>query len=201
MYENIGTKLKTLAQVLCIAGIISSIVLGILQMVTGNILAGILFLVIGPILSWISTWALYGIGEACENSAKILEQMNKTNNAYPNDPLFQNSYYYSNAGYDTGAQAPKTEVKREQKPEIDPESITLNDIRDGRLLFVPSRVFKNVISTASGLKDPEDIRSCLESAREILKNPCENKVISLIIYLSDAEICDIVTTLRNALQK
>lgn len=74
MFENIGGKLKGLAYFLCIIGIIFSIFYGFYLIfsdrgiydVSGTV--GVLYLVFGPLISWVSAWALYGIGEAVENS-------------------------------------------------------------------------------------------------------------------------------------
>ncbi len=71
MFENVGSKVKTLARVVCWIGIIGSIIGGIAIMAQGEnlFLVGILSAVLGSFFSWIGSLSLYAIGEAAENSA------------------------------------------------------------------------------------------------------------------------------------
>lgn len=71
MWENIGRKLQSLAKVLCWIGIVISVISGIVIMAQSNryqstILTGILYIVVGCLFSWISSWALYGLGIVVE---------------------------------------------------------------------------------------------------------------------------------------
>ncbi len=68
MFDNIGGKIKTLAQVMCWAGIILSIFCVIPFMAHGMVLSGVMFMVIGSLISWVSSFTLYGFGELIENS-------------------------------------------------------------------------------------------------------------------------------------
>ena len=73
MFSNIGSKIKTLAVILCIFGMIGSILGGISFMSTLTygfryvegwvILVGILIMVVGCLVSWIAQFMLYGFGE------------------------------------------------------------------------------------------------------------------------------------------
>ena len=67
MFRNIGSKLKSLAYICTAAGMIASIIYGILSMP-----AGIFVIIFGCLLSWVGSFALYGIGQLVENSEKIL---------------------------------------------------------------------------------------------------------------------------------
>ena len=67
MFENVGTKLKVLANIIAILGIIGSIVCG-LYLVKESVLIGILTMVCGSIGSWVTALIIYGIGEAADNS-------------------------------------------------------------------------------------------------------------------------------------
>ena len=71
MFENVGSKVETLARVVCWIGIIGSIIGGIAIMAQGKnlFLVGILSAVLGSFFSWIGSLSLYAIGEAAENSA------------------------------------------------------------------------------------------------------------------------------------
>ena len=74
MYDNIGSKIKTLAKVLCWIGIIGYIVLGIVLIFTSGFLIGVLVGVVGALLSWIGPFILYGLGQLIENSDTIVFQ-------------------------------------------------------------------------------------------------------------------------------
>lgn len=83
-YENIGGKIKILARVLCVLGIIGSFVSGILFIVASSeigtmhgvyIICGIAIIVVGSILSWIATWLLYAFGDITENVAIIKKKV------------------------------------------------------------------------------------------------------------------------------
>ena len=77
MFNNIGEKCKTVAKILCYTGIAISVIGGLVMIfiaVTSYdriILAlyGVLGAIAGSLVSWLSCIALYGIGEAAENSA------------------------------------------------------------------------------------------------------------------------------------
>ena len=85
MFDNIGRKIKTLAKVLCWIEIISSIIVAIIMIYTSNTAfsyresdslaavslrtSGWILLFVGPLISWISFFVLYALGEITENSA------------------------------------------------------------------------------------------------------------------------------------
>ena len=85
MFDNIGRKIKMLAKVLCWIEIISSIIVAIMMIYTSNTAfsyresdslaavslrtSGWILLFVGPLISWISFFVLYALGEITENSA------------------------------------------------------------------------------------------------------------------------------------
>ena len=76
MFDNIGSKCKTLAKALCYIGIALSIVGGMCLFIAAIatdemlfLLYGVLTAVFGSLASYLSSLGLYGIGEAAENSA------------------------------------------------------------------------------------------------------------------------------------
>lgn len=78
MFDNIGGKIKTLAKVICWIGIALSIVLGLILLIaisTYSLALGIAFAIpvalLGAVLSWITSFNLYGYGELIELTAKI----------------------------------------------------------------------------------------------------------------------------------
>ena len=81
MFDNIGGKIKTLAQVVCWLGIIISGIYGIGMMAVDVhlVLAGIIVIVTGSLMSWLSSFALYGFGELIENSQMIRYNTDRIN--------------------------------------------------------------------------------------------------------------------------
>ncbi len=73
MFRNIGGKIKTLAALIAILGIAASVIVGIVLMISTKKLVGIGFLVmlLGALVSWISSWGLFALGENTENIAEI----------------------------------------------------------------------------------------------------------------------------------
>ena len=72
VFDNIGRKIKTLAKVFCWLGIIESIIIAIIMISNYHAeirKAGWIVLFAGPLFSWISSFALYALGEIAENSA------------------------------------------------------------------------------------------------------------------------------------
>ena len=80
-YENIGNKIKGLAQMAFVVEAIAAVITGIALMATDEdlILYGLLVLIAGPIIAWVSSWLLYGFGQLIENSDIIAEEYNRKN--------------------------------------------------------------------------------------------------------------------------
>ena len=78
MFNNVGSKVKTLAKVVCWLGIIASVISGITLIaggaqngnVGGGFLAGVLTIALGAFVSWLGSLPTYAIGEAAENAEK-----------------------------------------------------------------------------------------------------------------------------------
>ena len=71
MFENIGEKIKGLAKVICVIGIIISVIFGLYFLAGEENPAGVIFMLIGPIASWASTLVLYGFGELIDRTTEI----------------------------------------------------------------------------------------------------------------------------------
>ena len=80
MFNNIGPKCKTLAKALCYAGIVLSVVSGVVMVFAGALsfsgsagtlmaVYGFLTMILGSLVSWLGSLGLYAVGEAAENSA------------------------------------------------------------------------------------------------------------------------------------
>ena len=80
-YENIGDKIKGLAQMAFVVEAIAAVIAGIALMISDEdlILYGLLVLIAGPIIAWVSSWLLYGFGQLIENSDIIAEEYNRKN--------------------------------------------------------------------------------------------------------------------------
>ncbi len=79
MYTNIGGKIKTLAKIVCYLGIIGSVIYGIWFYNTYYSVRnmGILIVIGGPLLSWVSSFFMYGFGELIEKTTVIAEAVSK----------------------------------------------------------------------------------------------------------------------------
>lgn len=81
MFDNIGKKIKSLANVLCWVGIIASVITAIIMFVmveegpyrTEGLYMGLgfAFLIIGPLSSWVSSFFMYGFGELIDKTCDI----------------------------------------------------------------------------------------------------------------------------------
>jgi hypothetical protein len=82
MFTNVGDKIKVLAKVICVLGIIVSVVMGIAIISGGSsfsyytssnqmILPGLLVMVLGSVLSWANAILLFTFGEMAENIASL----------------------------------------------------------------------------------------------------------------------------------
>lgn len=80
-YENIGDKIKGLAQMIFVIEAIAAFIAGIALIASDEDLIplGLLVIVIGPIIAWVSSWLLYGFGQLIENSDIIARECNRKN--------------------------------------------------------------------------------------------------------------------------
>ena len=98
MFDNIGGKIKILAQIFVWIGIIASVILGIILCNTDVEWLGVICIFLGPILCWISSMTLYGFGELIENSLEIknsVSEIKKFASKIPYDGLKQAYPYQS----------------------------------------------------------------------------------------------------------
>ena len=80
MFSNSGGKIKTLARIICVLGIVISIFGGLILIIQGAsfhesslTVTGVLVLFAGTIGSWIGSFFAYGFGELIENTTVIAE--------------------------------------------------------------------------------------------------------------------------------
>ena len=85
MFENIGKKIKTLANVLCWLGIIVSIITARIMFIMAEAASydtdglyiglGFSFLFLAPLFSWINSFFIYGFGELIDKICDIERNM------------------------------------------------------------------------------------------------------------------------------
>ena len=76
MFDNIGGKIKGLALNICWLGIIASLVDGIrIISIEDSWGYGIVIAIVGSVLSWISSFFMYGFGELIEGVMTLNEKM------------------------------------------------------------------------------------------------------------------------------
>ena len=98
MFNNIGGKIKVLAQVEAWIGIISSVIIGIYLIGQGMdaydgeiiVMTGVIILVVGSLFSWLSAFVLYGFGELVETNVEIARGTSNSQsvNATANQPIW-----------------------------------------------------------------------------------------------------------------
>ncbi len=71
MFDNIGGKIKTLAQVICWLGIIASVITGF-SMWRYSFGSGLLMMILGGLSSWVGSFLIYGLGQLIENSDTLV---------------------------------------------------------------------------------------------------------------------------------
>ena len=63
MFDNIGSKIKILAQIVSIIGIICSVIYGLSLILNDVIGIGVIVIIVGSLISWASSFVLYAVGE------------------------------------------------------------------------------------------------------------------------------------------
>jgi len=86
MYKNIGVKIKFLAQVIAVAGVFGSALIGFILIgqganaYNGEALVGwgVGVLLGGSLVSWIGSWFMYGFGELIQKTTEIARNTAKS---------------------------------------------------------------------------------------------------------------------------
>lgn len=88
LYSNIGRKIKILAKALAFIGTMLFIIFGFILISLKPTILSIFCIIGGPVISWISSFTLYGFGVLVENSEKstILKQKNKNDKVSVSKP-------------------------------------------------------------------------------------------------------------------
>ena len=80
MYEKVGEKIKLIAKIICIIGVIGSVIYGIYMLTLGSefFFSGLLIAVVGSLGSWISSLFTYGFGVIISNTEAIKQNTEDT---------------------------------------------------------------------------------------------------------------------------
>ena len=85
-FNNIGKKIKAMAKISFYLLSVLFLFYGILLIIkTDNDILGLLWLILGPIISWISSFVLYGFGQLVDNSDKLIALKEVPNNDIQNN--------------------------------------------------------------------------------------------------------------------
>lgn len=79
MFNNIGEKIKSLARILSIVAMIGFVATGIVILIIGVWWVGVLIIAGGVLLSWVSSFVLYGFGELISKTTEIAEVTKNSN--------------------------------------------------------------------------------------------------------------------------
>lgn len=96
MYQNVGKKILTLANTLCIIGIVISCIAGLAILVSDEdmFLVGLLAAGIGSLSSWLGSLLLAGFGELLVTTAEIRDMMKSSASpASPAEPSVYDSSF------------------------------------------------------------------------------------------------------------
>ena len=67
MFDNISRKIKILAYVCTIVGILASLIIGV-EMLNSHNSDGMTVMILGSFISWVTSFTLYGFGQLIENT-------------------------------------------------------------------------------------------------------------------------------------
>ena len=143
MFENIDEKLKTLAVVQVILGILGSVILSIFLLDTGFVFC-ILFVLFGSLMSWLSSLTTYGLGEAIEKATIAAKQA---------------QYPPQNAGLEEYAELLAKLQQREKEEELRQKKIRQEELRQQLSQDETERIdfFLNEISSCDSLHEIQKI--------------------------------------------
>lgn len=98
MYNNIGGKIKSLAEILCILGIIACVLIG--MNFRGAI--SLFIIIVGSIASWVGSFFMYGFGELIEKVSTLSDDVDDIRRSVSNVSfLLHSTENDKSSGYDT----------------------------------------------------------------------------------------------------
>ena len=145
MFENIDEKLKTLAFVQCIVGILGSVIWGFFLFDTFFLLR-ILVVLFGSLMSWLSSLTTYGLGEAIEKATIAANQA---------------QYPPQNAGLEEYAELLAKLQQREKEEELRQKKIRQEELRQ-RLPQDEAQRIDLILNEISSCDSFHEIQKCWE---------------------------------------
>ena len=143
MFDNIDKKLKTLAIVQFILGILGSVIMSI-SLLDAGLLFCILFILFGSLVSWLSSLPAYGLGEAIEKATIAAKQA---------------QYPPQNAGLEEYAELLAKLQQREKEEELRQKKIRQEQLRQQLSQDETQRIdfFLNEISSCDSIHEIQKI--------------------------------------------
>lgn len=143
MFDNIDEKLKTLAIVQFILGILGSVIMSI-SLLDAGLLFRILFVLFGSLMSWLSSLPTYGLGEAIEKATIAAKQA---------------QYPPQNAGLEEYAELLAKLQQREKEEELRQKKIRQEELRQQLSQDETQRIdfFLNEISSCDSFHEIQKI--------------------------------------------
>ncbi len=88
MFDNIGSKIKMLAKVICWVGIIMSCLAGLIILINGDDGAGVglVIMIMGSLTSWVCSFFAYGFGELIDRTTEVANNTKKLALNQPTQP-------------------------------------------------------------------------------------------------------------------
>lgn len=117
MFDNIGSKIKMLAKVLCWVMVAVFVIYGLVMMFSVNFFGGLFMMAVGALSGWAGSFVLYGFGELVESVAVLredVEQRRLQNGSAPaaEQPAVSRPAQNSANGYSLSRMAAQREQKR-----------------------------------------------------------------------------------------
>lgn len=87
MFDNIGSKMKMLAQVCCWVIIAACAITGLVVMFSESFFVGLLIIVLGALAGWTGSFMMYGFGDLVESAAVLRDaELNRQHQNSPSKP-------------------------------------------------------------------------------------------------------------------
>ncbi len=93
MFNNIGKKIKTLAEVLCWIGFALSALAAMYFFGNYNIGTGLMVLILGPLTSWLGSFYMYGFGELIETNSTIVKLLRRSGTGSAGEPKIPTDFH------------------------------------------------------------------------------------------------------------
>lgn len=121
MFGNIGSKIKSLAKIVCWIGIVVFTILGLVSIGDTPVL-GLLIVILGSLCSWIGSFFVYGFGELIEKTTEIAENTRSGNTKNKNTSNNYNEIKSNNNHQTKKVSYPDVHIKNDDGENFDYET-------------------------------------------------------------------------------